>query len=161
MKWWTISCSTEKPNTNAAMCECCLSKMDMLRVWLRLAFTTEVKNGQGCSRVYKWLADKLHPLWKHSCVSVLLFSKPPPTGVRTWFEHVYANKKNTIIDDAPVVEGTWPEQQPTRNRNQVLFFGLGEASTEVEGQDDEEWNIPGMAKEAAVIDRPWIKLVKM
>lgn len=83
------------------------------------------------------------------CVSAVVQQSPPP------------NKEKNISDDTPVVEGAWPEQQPTRNGYQVLFFGLGEASTEVEGQDDEEGNIPGIAKEAAVIDRPGIKLVKM
>lgn len=52
--------------------------------------------------------------------------------------------------DAPIVEGAWPEQQPTRDGHRLLLFGLSEASAEVEGQDDEERNIPGMEKEAAV-----------
>lgn len=49
--------------------------------------------------------------------------------------------------DAPIVESAWHEQQPPRDGHRLLFFGLGEASAEVEGQDDEEWNIPGMEKE--------------
>lgn len=54
--------------------------------------------------------------------------------------------KQAFSGDSPVVEGAWPKQQPTRDRNRFLFFGLGEASTEVEDQDDEEWNIPGMIR---------------
>lgn len=58
--------------------------------------------------------------------------------------------KQAFSGDAPIVEGAWPEQQPTRDGHRPLFFGLGEASAEVEGQDDEEWNIPGMEKDASV-----------
>lgn len=53
-----------------------------------------------------------------------------------------------FIGDVPVIECTWPQQQPTRDRKQFLFFGLGEASTEVEGQDNEERNIPWMTKKS-------------
>lgn len=44
----------------------------------------------------------------------------------------------------PIVEGAGPEQQPTRERNPLEFSGLGEASDEVEGENDEERDIPGM-----------------
>lgn len=52
------------------------------------------------------------------------------------------NDEQGFSGDVPVIECTWPQQQPTRDRERFLFFGFGEASTEVEGQDDEERNIP-------------------
>lgn len=51
---------------------------------------------------------------------------------------------------APIVKSAWSQQQPTRDGHRLVIFGFGEASAEVEGQDDEEWNVPGMKKEAAV-----------
>lgn len=63
---------------------------------------------------------------------------------------MYRRNEEAFSGDAPVVEGAWPEQQPTRDGHRLLLFGLGEAAAEVEGQDNEEWNVPGMEKEAAV-----------
>lgn len=60
------------------------------------------------------------------------------------------HNEQALSGDAPIVEGAWPEQQPTRDGHRLLFFGLGEAAAEVEGQDNEERNVPGMEKEAAV-----------
>lgn len=60
------------------------------------------------------------------------------------------HNEKAFSGDAPIVECAWPEQQPARDGHRVLFFGLGEAAAEVEGQDNEEWNVPGMEKEAAV-----------
>lgn len=51
----------------------------------------------------------------------------------------------SICCDSPIVEGAGPEQQPARDRNPLVFFGLGKAPDEVKGQNDEERNIPGTA----------------
>lgn len=53
-------------------------------------------------------------------------------------------------DDSPIIEGTGPKQQPTRNRNWLLFFDLGEASSEVDEKNSEEWNVPTIKQ-----DRNW------
>lgn len=46
--------------------------------------------------------------------------------------------------DSPIVEGAGAKQQPTGERNPFVFSGLGEASDEVEGENDEKRDVPGM-----------------
>lgn len=59
--------------------------------------------------------------------------------------------------DSPVVQGAGPEQQPARERNLSVFSGLGKASDEVEGENDEERDIPGI-KPRETMNEFWVKI---
>lgn len=62
--------------------------------------------------------------------------------------------------DSPVVQGAGPQQQPTTERDPFVFSGLGKASGEVEGEDDEERDVPGM-KPREMINEFWVKKIRV
>lgn len=59
--------------------------------------------------------------------------------------------------DSPIVEGAGPKQQPTRERNPFVFSGLGEASDEVECENDEERDVPG-TKPREMRNEFWVQI---